>query len=645
MLVAVALAWSQGLQAATVPKPGDDFFAFANADWLAATSIPPGKKRWAARDDISAVTRRQVADVVMAAVAKRTPSNAKVADFYSAWLDERNIEGRGLAPLARQLDSIAALHDKTALARWLGAHAESDADPLDVGTYDSSQLFGVSVGHGIRGETATFVYLVQGGLVLDSRDDYLNETVPARERREHYRDYIARQLELAGFDRTKERAAAVLALETAIARAHASNEESTPDANADHHWPRAEFPKRAPGFDWTAFFTAASLAQRSDVVVWQPAAASGEAALVASTPIAVWQDYLRFHLVDRHADVLPRAFAQAAADFRGSAQHSRAEGALEATNRALPMQVGKLYVEKYFPREYRERVETIRSNVLAAFRLHVAAAAWMSPASRQMALAKLDTLYFDVGYPESWPDDAGLVIDAHDAFGNQDRLARWNYRRTIAKLGRPVDRHEWKLAPQSAAGLLNFGMNSYNFSAALLQPPKFDANAPEAANYGAIGAIMGHEISHFVDTLGAEYDARGADVHWWTDADSTQYEAASRALVEQFGGYEPFDGVRIDGKAVLVENVADLGGLAAALDACRRALGAGHDREFFLGFARAWRAKLTDEALRAQSSSGDHAPETFRVSTVRNFDAWYEAFDVKPGERLYLEPGARGHIW
>jgi putative endopeptidase len=237
------------------------------------------------------------------------------------------------------------------------------------------------------------------------------------------------------------------------------------------------------------------------------------------------------------------------------------------------------------------------------------------------------------------------VIDAHDAFGNQDRLARWNYRRTIAKLGRPVDRHEWKLAPQSAAGLLNFGMNSYNFSAALLQPPKFDANAPEAANYGAIGAIMGHEISHFVDTLGAEYDARGADVHWWTDADSTQYEAASRALVEQFGGYEPFDGVRIDGKAVLVENVADLGGLAAALDACRRALGAGHDREFFLGFARAWRAKLTDEALRAQSSSGDHAPETFRVSTVRNFDAWYEAFDVKPGERLYLEPGARGHIW
>jgi putative endopeptidase len=291
--------------------------------------------------------------------------------------------------------------------------------------------------------------------------------------------------------------------------------------------------------------------------------------------------------------------------------------------------------------------------VLDAFRRRVEAAAWMTPASRTLALAKLNTLYFGVGYPDKWPDDSELRIDPRDAIGNLRRIAEWNYAEALARLDRPVDRYEWSIAPQAAMGSLNFLQNSYNFSAALLQPPKFDPAGSEAANYGAIGAILGHEISHFVDTLGADYDARGAYAHWWSAADRSQYDSACRALTEQFSAYRPFADISVNGKLSLGENVADLAGLTAAFEAYRRVLGSRaanlnylrqQDRQFFLGFARAWRAKFTAAGLRSQSG-GDHAPEMFRVATVRNLDAWYDAFDVEPGQRLYLPPEARTHVW
>ena len=441
-----------------------------------------------------------------------------------------------------------------------------------------------------------------------------------------------------------------MALEIAIARTHATSAASADEANASNLWTRADFARQAPGMDWSAFFAAAKLSKQQSFVVWQPGAVTGAAALVASQPLAAWLDYLRFHVIHAHVDVLPHAFADEALNQSGP----REQRALTTTQQAMSGILGPLYAERHFPPQQKARVQAIAANVIEAFRQRVAAVTWLSPASKKQALAKLKTVYFGMGYPEKWQDYSDLKIDAADPIGNQQRLVDWNYERALARVGKPVDLTQWWISPQTAGAVLLFQQNAYNFSAALLQAPKFDATASDAMNYGAIGAIIGHEASHFVDTLGADYDASRRKLHWWTAEDMAGYEAATRPLVEQFSSYRPLPDMTIDGKRTLVENVADLGGLAAAFDAYRHTLGSKAsdkqyvkqlDREFFIGFARAWRSKTRQEALREQLTTDSHAPETFRIATVRNLDAWYEAFDVKPGQTLYLEPEARVRIW
>jgi predicted metalloendopeptidase len=331
----------------------------------------------------------------------------------------------------------------------------------------------------------------------------------------------------------------------------------------------------------------------------------------------------------------------------------RAQRALEATQQAMSGVIGQMYTERYFPPSQKARVQIIVSKVIAAFRKRVNGVAWLMPATKALALAKLDTVYFGVGFPEKWPNYSTLTVNPQDAVGNRHRAAEWNYQYALRKIGQSADHTEWWIAPQTVGAVLLFQQNAYNFSAALLQPPKFDPAASDAANYGAIGAILGHEVSHFVDTLGADYQANGGKTRWWTATDLAQYQDATLPLVQQFSHYQPFPDLSIDGKVTLVENVADLAGLESAFDAHRLALGPGakdpewlrqQDRQFFIGFARAWRAKYRDDALRAQVTN-DHAPENYRVATVRNLDAWYDAFGVRPGHRLYLEPKARVHIW
>jgi putative endopeptidase len=652
---AIAAALPPEAGASATIAPGDDFFAYANGEWLENTRVPEGRGRWGARDEINATTRQQAAEVVAAAVASRAnDSERKVADFYSAYLDEAAIEARGSASIAPLLRSVGQVRNKVALAKWLGSNLPTDVDPINFGVYSSKYgPIGLAVDYGIHGETKNFAYLLQGGIGLPAPDAYADASEAAREQRSRYVQYVARMLSLAGFDRARERAVAVLTLETALAKVHATDEVSAKERNADHHWPRAEFPARAPGMDWEAFFAAAGLANQDDFVVWQPDALTGTAALIASQPLRAWQDYLRFHLLDRYAEVLPRRFAEAERGFRGS-EAPRPQRALDATNRLMPLTVGRLYVEKHFPYEAKANAQAILANVLDAFRHRVESARWMTPASKAVAQAKLNSLYFGIGYPDTWPDDSALAFERRDAFANVRRIDEWHRQRTLARLDRPVDRRDWGISPQSAMAALNFLRNSYNFSAGLLQPPKFDPAASEAANYGAIGAIFGHELSHFVDTLGADYDADGAMTHWWTEADAEQYDAACRALELQFSAYRPFPDVALNGRLTLHENVADLAGLSAAFDAYRRVLGSRasnreylrqQDRQFFIGFARAWRVKFTDAGLRAQSIGNDHAPEIYRVATVRNLDAWYEAFGVQPGERLYLPPGVRVRVW
>lgn len=642
-------------------RPGDDFFAYANGEWLARTTPPAGPTRWTARHEIDALTRERLDALV--AVADAAPAGTAErawADFRAAWLDEAAIEARGLRPAQPLLDRIAGLDSKAALARHLGRQLRADVDPLNWGVYSSPNLFGLAVQRGARGERGHFAYLLQGGLGLPERELYLADSERAQRLQQAYRDHVARLLALAGFARAEPRADAVLALETALARVHADEAVSSDEHNADHHWTLADFQTRAPGIDWRAFFTAAGLPAAQGLVAWQPDAITGQAALVASQPLAVWRDHLRVRLLDQHAALLPRAFATQAAAFRevelgGQPQPlPRVRRAAEAATQALPDAIGRLYVERHFPPEQKARVQAIAADVIAAFTRRVEAVPWLAPATRAQALAKLKVAHFGLGYPETWTDYAGLRVDRTDAWGNAQRAAEWHTRRALARLKEPADRTEWVMAPQTVAAVFLPLANAYNFPAALLQPPKFDPAASDAANYGAIGAIVGHEVSHFVDTLGAGYDANGALNPWWTAEDRARYEGLAGALSRQFADYRPLPGQAIDGPRTQSENVADLGGLAAALDAWHAtaasraadaALRRRQDRQFFIGFARSWRSAAGDAALQAQLAKDTHAPERWRVATVRNLDAWYEAFDVRPGQALYLVPAERLRVW
>jgi predicted metalloendopeptidase len=642
----------------TTIKPGDDFFTYANGAWLSATVIPAGRDRWSVRDEINERTRLQIAAILDDARTSRPGSLArKVADFRSAYMNESAIENRGTNPLVPMLATIDRVGDRLALTRLLGSTMRADVDPLNLGVYTSSSVLGLSVQHSIHGEQHYTAFFVQGGLALGDRDQYLGKASRVVAQRAHYRKYIARMLTLAGFDQADRRADSVLALETAIAETHATNEASAVDRNADNQWSRADFPREAPGMDWGAFFEAAGLGKPEEVVAWQQSSVRGVAALVASRPLESWKDYLRFHVIDEYADVLPRAFAEAAADMRGD-RRTRDERALAITQSAMAGAIGELYAARYFSSAQNARVRDVIANVTAAFREHVARASWLSAASRRVALAKIDALYVGIGYPESgignqemdWSD---LRIDATDALGNVQRVAERSYRHALARLAMPYDQHEWVMPPQTVGALLVFQQNAYTFSAALLQPPKYDSTASDAATYGAIGAIIGHDMSHFVDVLGADYEPDGRMHRWWTADDSAKFEAAAEPLVRQFSDYEPLPGVHVNGRLTRTENVADLAGLTAAFEAYRKSLGvkvADHDyvrqadREFFIAFAQAFGVKLNEAAMRAQLAT-DHAPEMYRFNTVRNLDAWYEAFDVVPGQRLDLEPRARVRIW
>jgi putative endopeptidase len=646
-------------------QPGDDFFAYANGEWLKATDIPAGKQRWDARSEIAETTRQRVVKLLAdAGAAPAGSSERKVADFHAAYMNEAAIEAHGLLPLKPLFDRIGRVRDKAALTQLLGRGLRADADPLNAGVYHSSHVLGLAVQASIHGEKTHVAFLLQGGLGLPDREHYVGTEPRLQALRTQYQATIGRMLTLAGFDHGVQRAQAVLALETAIAQTHATREASADDRNADKVWTRADFARQAPGMDWSAFFAAAGLARQRDFGVWQPGAVQGVAALLASQPLQAWKDYLRFRAIHTHADVLPRAFAEQALALKDAAgagaspPSARAQRALDATQSAMGNTLGRMYVERYFPAEQKARVQAIAANVIAAFSQRVEAVTWMSPATRALALAKLKTVSFGIGYPDQWhengPEDAALVVNPADAAGNLQRIADRNYRQALARLGQPVDKTAWAIPAQRPGAVLLFHQNAYNFAAALLQPPKFDPAASDAANYGAIGAIVGHELSHFVDTLGAEYEADGRMHRWWTADDLSRYQSSTDALVKQFSGYQPFADLSVNGQLTLTENLADLGGLAAAFDAYRRTPGRNasdkgdvrqQDRQFFIGFARAWRSKSSEQAMRTQIANDGHAPERYRIATVRNIDAWYDAFDVQPGQRLYLEPKARVRIW
>ena len=639
--------------------PGDDFFAYANGGWLKATALPAGKERWGARDELEEETRRRIAELFDAAGAAPAGSAArKVADFHAAYLNEAAIEARGLASLKPLLDRVEKVSDKAELTRLLGRGMRADVDLMGFGIYKSAGVLGLSVEQSIHGEKTNTAFLVQGGLGLPDREDYLSADPGKKALRARYREYIRAMLTLAGFGRADERAGGVLALETAIAQSQGTREASANDHNADIVWTPADFARRAPGMNWSAFFDAAGLARQGEFVAWQPTAVTGLAALVASQPLEAWKDYLCFHAIHDFADVLPRAFAEQALALRAATgagpQPSRAERALVATQSAMGNALGRMYAERYFPAAQKARVERISDNVRAALTKRVDAATWMSPATKASALSKLRTLYVGIGYPDQWEDYSSLTVDPADPLGNLRRVFDQAYRNAVARLGQPVNLKYWYIPPQKVGAVLVFPQNAYVMSAALLEPPKYDHTSSDAAAYGSVGALLGHDFIHYIDVLGADYDTEHRMRHWWTPEDMQRYQALAQPLVDQFSAYQPLPGLSINGKLTLTENIADLGGLAAAFDAYRKTLGSRvtdtdsmreQDREFFIAYAQTQRRKVSEGAMRKQVTTSDHAPEDYRADTVRNLDAWYDAFDVRPGQRLYLEPSARVRVW
>jgi predicted metalloendopeptidase len=650
-----------GIDAAVLP--GDDFFRYANGAWIKATEIPADRSGWGTGAIVAERTNKRVADLIADAARSDAPAGSdarKVGDYYATFMDEAAIEAKGLGPVKDALAAIAKIRDARGLAAALGATLRADVDVLNRGNVYTENLFGLWIAQDLTDPSHYSPFLLQGGLGMEDREYYRDASPRMAEIRTRYQAHLATLLRLAGTPDAEARAARVFELEKAIAEVHASLVDSNDVLKGNNHWTRKELEKRAPGLDWAAFFKAARLDKQGEFVVWQPAALTGIAALVKSQPLAVWKDYLTAHRLNGLSAYLPKAFGDASFAFYGQAlqgtpqQRERWKRSVEATNEALGEVVGKLYVGKYFPPAEKARAEAMVKNVIAAFGRRIDALSWMAPRTKVEAKAKLAGLKVGIGYPDKWRDYSGLSVVRGDAVGNVTRSSLFDYDTNLKRLGQPIDRGEWVMNPQLVNACNLPAMNALNFPAAILQPPDFDPARPAVMDYGATGAIIGHEICHSFDDSGALFDAKGKLENWWTKDDYAHFRASSEQLEKQFDAYQPFPDLHVNGKQTSSENIADVAGLYASYDAYRMSLGGQEaptvagltgDQQFFLSFAQAWRNKYREPALRRRIVTDTHAPSEYRSDTVRNLDAWYTAFDVKPGQKLFLAPADRVRIY
>jgi putative endopeptidase len=642
-------------------KPGDDFFRYANGHWLATTQIPADRSSWGSGAELTELTNLRVQDLIQTA-AKAAPGTEarKIGDYYASYLDEAKIESLGLKPLRPILARIAAIKDKKALAAEFGHELRADVDALNSTNFYTDHLFGLWVEQDLNNTKRYAPYLLQGGLGMPDRDYYLSASPRMEKIRAAYKAHIAKVLQLAGHKDAQGEAQAIYDLELKIAQAHAPRAESEDVLKANNAWARTDFARKAPGLDWTTFFTASGLEKRPQFIVWHPKATAGESALVASQPLATWKAYLAYLQINHYSGVLPKAFSDERFAFYGTTlsgtpqQQVRWKRAVNSTNGALGMAVGKLYAAKYFPPESKAKVQAMVGDLIAAFRVRIEKLDWMAPATKKEAERKLSTLKVGVGYPDHWIDYSALKVVPGDALGNAQRAELFEYRRNLAKFGKPVDRGEWAMTPQLVNAVNLPVRNALNFPAAILQAPYFDPRNPIAMNLGATGATIGHEISHSFDDQGAMFNADGALKNWWTPSDLAHFQASGKALAEQYSKYRPFPDLALNGEQILSENIADIAGLNAAYDAYRLAnngkegpaqQGFTGDQQFFLAFSQSWRETRREAAQRQAIVVDGHAPDEYRADTVRNMDAWYAAFGAKPGEKLYLAPTDRVRIW
>ena len=636
--------------------PGNDFFTFVNHGWIGQSELPPGFSRFGAFAELALEAEENVEAIIQEAIAATETAepgsvSQQIGAMFSSYMDTETIERLGLSPIQDGLNALLAIDTHEAVARWMARPG-------------TNSIIGVGIGQDQGNPNRHITSIRQAGLGLPSRDHYLRQDEPFPAHRAAYVDFIEATLERAGVDRARERAQAVMALETRLAEIHWTRvQQRDRQANYDLR-PRKALEDFAPGFYWAAFFEERHLSDIEELVIATNGAVQASAALFAETPVDTWVSYHAFHWVNNHATRLPAAFADAHFDFYQrrlngvEEQRARDRRAINVVSGSLGELVGQVYVQRHFPPEYRSQMLELVEYIRRAFRERLENLDWMDDETRVEALAKLESFSPKIGYPDRWRDYSDVRIEADDLIGNFRRLGEWAWADSLARLDEPMRDWEWFMTPQTVNAYYSSTRNEIVFPAAILQPPFFDPNADAAVNFGAIGGVIGHEMGHGFDDQGSRSDSRGVLRNWWSAASRAQFEERTGRLVAQYDSFSPLPGMFVNGRLSLGENIGDLGGLSIAHHAYQLYLADKHggeapvldgltgDQRFFMAWAQVWRNIETDESLRSRLLTGPHAPAMFRVNgVVRNMDAWYEAFGVGPDHELYVPAEERVSIW
>jgi endothelin-converting enzyme/putative endopeptidase len=633
-------------------KPGNDFWTFANGAWNERTEIAADRPA----AGVGVILADQAEDQVRALMTDLAaepdlygPSGKQIGDLYASWMDEAAIEARGTTPLHPYLAKIDAVQDLTDLQGLFAAVGY--AAPISIGVLPD-----------LADPTRYTAAASQAGLGMGGRDYYLLDGEKYDAFRKAYRDYAIHIQELAGIPDAAAKADAIIALETALAKEHWAPARRRNIQAINNPMDRAQMKKLAPQFDWDLMMSARGLADLPTVIMAETTAITATGQILASTPLQTWKDWMAFRFVSDHAYVLPKAFDEARFAFFSKTlndvpeQRERWKRGVQFVNGALGEAVGEIYVARHYPPESQALMSELIADLRGAFGERLAANAWMDAATKEKALAKLAAFDPRIGHPQTYIDYSSLKVDRGDLLGNATRSGEFQWQLQLSRLGKPVDRSLWAMTPQTVNAYYNPLLNQITFPAAILQPPFFDPKADAAVNYGAIGAVIGHEIGHGFDDQGSQFDGSGKVTNWWTPEAKEAFTQRTSTLGDQYNQYEPIAGVKVNGALTMGENIGDLGGLEMAYAAYQRHQarhgaapvidGLTGDQRFFLAFAQAWRSKLREGALRRLLLTDPHSPPYFRVNgVVRNMDAWYAAFDVKEGDALYLAPEARVRIW
>ena len=635
-------------------RPQDDFFHYVNGGWLRRADIPADASSWGAFNELRETSRSALHTILENAANSKAAAGTeerKVGDLYASYMDTATVERLGISPLAGEMRTIAALQT-TAQHPTTFAHFAR----LGVGT-----PIGAGVGQDAKHSDVNIVQIGQSGLGLPDRDYYLKQDAKMKETRAAYTAYITQLLTLAKQPDPAGAANRIVALETAIATPQWDRARNR-DRNATYNkMTVAELAALTPSYSWATYLNAAGVASTTDVIVRQPDYLKAVDPIMASTPVSTWREYLTFKLLDNYADQLPAGFRQARFDFRGrtlSGQQEMAvrwKRAVDGVDGILGEPAGKLYVAHYFKPEAKARMDALVKNILAAYRVGIDSLRWMSPETKVQAKDKLAHFTVKIGYPDKPRDYSALEIKRGDLLGNAMRRDVFQYNDAIGRLGKPVDRTRWGMTPQTVNAYYNASNNEIVFPAAILQPPFFNVEADDAVNYGAIGAVIGHEVGHGFDDQGRKSDGSGNLRDWWTASDAQSFEARTTKLGAQYAAINPIDDLHINPGLTMGENIGDLSGLAQAYRAYRISLngkeapvigGFTGDQRFFIGFAQIWRTKFRDEALRQQLLTNPHSPGMYRAFVpLINNDAFDAAFGVQPGDKMYVAPADRVKIW